>query len=159
LQSGNGARSTQNHFPHSCDPLGPGARGVCHCGVPLPNRVLEALGYKAGQTGHPPQPIPSPRALLLPPSALRPPPACPLTYTKPSVYIGMSLKIKVCPTLVPALVAPLNALVCLQSEKPIRNGPCKPTQIVFQQSRKKLQRMSFEWSFLSTHPLCYVAHS
>jgi hypothetical protein len=133
---------------------------VCRSGVPLPNRAVEALGYKAGQTGSSPvQPIPSPRALLLPPSALRPLLACLLTYTKPSACMGMPPKIKVCPTLVPALSFPLNALVCLQSEKPIRNGPYKPTQIVFHKSGKKPQEMSSERSLLSIHPLRYVAHS
>lgn len=57
------------------------------------------------------------------------------------------------------LVPPLNALLCLQSERPIRNEPYKHTQIVFHQSRKNSLEMSSERSLLSMHPLCCVAHS
>ena len=132
--------------------------------VPLRATVLIGLRRRAdikpAKPGHfPRSPSPSPRAPLLPPSALRPLLECPLTYTKPSAYRGVPPTIKVCLTLVPGLVPPLNTLVCLQSEKPTRNGPYKHTQIVFQKSRKKPQEMSSERSLLSMHPLCNVAHS
>lgn len=159
MQRGNGARSTQDHFPHSCRlwalARGRVCRSGCHCLIESWRRSdIKPVKQVIPTPAHSHLLVPSP-SLPLRSSPLL---ACPPTYTKHLAYIAMPPKIKVCPTLVPALSFPLNALVCLQSERPIRNGPYKPTQIVFHQSGKKKQGMSSERYLLSMRPLCYVAH-